>query len=64
MISKLAMLIKTRLKISAFAGQLTFIRGKHTNICIMLINDHNSDKADDKIVLIAALPIVIAVEIT
>jgi hypothetical protein len=30
----------------------------------MLINDHNSDKADDKIVLIAALPIVIAVEIT
>jgi len=40
------------------------IKGKHTKICITLIIAHRSDKADDKIVFIAALPIVIAVEIT
>ena len=49
---------------SALAGQCTSTKGRHTNIYITLIKVHKSDNTDDNIVLIAALPMVIAVAMT
>jgi hypothetical protein len=48
------MFMMTLLKIIAFAGYLTFTKGRHPKICIKLSKDHRSVKAYDKHVFIAA----------